>query len=153
MDELTQTGGAGTMRLPFRSRATKALRRRGSRRPTYASWLAGTLGGTDASPLPDRGDGTLVLVLAGEFDRGTLAPFRRALAKAKAGPAIHTVIDVSGVVYADSGLLRLLVQAHHQLPRLTVAGPLPPQLRRLLELSGTAGVLHIAPDVATARGL
>ncbi|MER5758832.1 STAS domain-containing protein [Streptomyces sp. NPDC002082] len=140
------------MRLPFRSRATKARRLRGGRRPTYASWLADTLSGTDVSPLPDRGDGALVLVLAGEFDRGTLAPFRRALAKAKAGPATQTIIDVSGIVYADSGLLRLLVQAHHQLPGFTVAGPLPPQLRRLLELSGAAGVLRIAPDVATARG-
>ncbi|MGW5399899.1 STAS domain-containing protein [Streptomyces sp. NPDC003952] len=77
------------------------------------------------SPLPDRGDGTLILVLVGQFDRGTLAPFRRAPTKAKAGPAIHTVIDVSGVVYADSSLLRLLVRAHQQLPQLTVAGPLP----------------------------
>ncbi|MGW1773453.1 STAS domain-containing protein [Streptomyces sp. NPDC002104] len=140
------------MRLPFRSRATTARLLRSGRRPTYASWLAGTLSGTGVTPLPDRGDGTLVLVLAGAFDRGTLAPFRRALAKAKAGPALQTIIDVSGIVYADSGLLRLLVQAHHQLPRFTVAGPLPPQLRRLLELSGAAELLRIAPDVEAARG-
>ncbi|MGW5398706.1 STAS domain-containing protein [Streptomyces sp. NPDC003952] len=104
------------------------------------------------SSSPDRGDGTRVLVLAGEFDRGTLVTLRRALAENKAGPATQTIIDVSGVVHADSGLLRLLVQAHHQLPRFTVAGPLPPQLRRLLELSGAAGILRIAPDVEAARG-
>ncbi|WP_405442557.1 STAS domain-containing protein [Streptomyces avidinii] len=103
------------------------------------------------STLPNQGDGTLVLVLAGEFDRGTLAHFRKALAEAQAGPAVQTIIDVSGVAYADSGLLRLLVQAHHRLPRFTVAGPLPPQLRRILELNGAAGVLRIAPDLEAAR--
>ncbi|MFF4392229.1 STAS domain-containing protein [Streptomyces sp. NPDC001552] len=101
--------------------------------------------------LPDDGDGALVLVLAGEFDSGTAAPFRRALAEAQAAPAVRTIIDVSGVAYADSGLLRLLVQAHQRLPLFTVAGPLPPQLRRLLEISGAAGVLRIAPDVEAAR--
>ncbi|MFD9372425.1 STAS domain-containing protein [Streptomyces sp. NPDC060020] len=101
--------------------------------------------------LPDRGDGALVLVLAGEFDGGTAAPFRSALAEAQAAPAVRTIVDVSGVAYADSGLVRLLIQAHHRIPRFTVAGPLPPQLRRLLEISGAAGVLRITPDVETAR--
>ncbi|MFD8789704.1 STAS domain-containing protein [Streptomyces vinaceus] len=101
--------------------------------------------------LPDGGDGALVLVLAGEFDSGTMAPFRRALAEARAARAVRTIIDVSGVTYADSGLLRLLVQAHHRLPRFTVAGPLPPQLRRLLEVSGVAATLRITPDVEAAR--
>ncbi|MFC9819621.1 STAS domain-containing protein [Streptomyces erythrochromogenes] len=101
--------------------------------------------------LPDRGDGFLVLVLAGEFDGGTVAPFRRALAEARASRAARTIIDVSAVSYADTGLLRLLVQAHHRIPRFTVAGPLPPQLRRLLEISGAASVLRITPDVEAAR--
>ncbi|MFD9420833.1 STAS domain-containing protein [Streptomyces goshikiensis] len=101
--------------------------------------------------LPDSGDGALVLVLAGEFDSGTVAPFRRALAEAQAARAVRTIIDVSRVAYADSGLLRLLLEGHHRLPRFTVAGPLPPQLRRLLELSGAAGTLLITPDLEAAR--
>ncbi|MFE2553695.1 STAS domain-containing protein [Streptomyces sp. NPDC059355] len=101
--------------------------------------------------LPANGDGVLVLALTGEFDSGTVAPFRRALAEAQATQAVRTIIDVSGVAYADSGLVRLLLEAHHLLPRLTVAGPLPPQLRRLLELSGAAGTLSITPDVDAAR--
>ncbi|MDX3537268.1 STAS domain-containing protein [Streptomyces sp. MB09-01] len=101
--------------------------------------------------LPDQGNGALVLVLAGEFDSGTMAPFRRALAEAQSAPAVRTIIDVSGVVYADSGLIRLLVQAHRRIPRFIVAGPLPPQLRRLLELSGAAAFLRITPDVDAAR--
>ncbi|MFI5670879.1 STAS domain-containing protein [Streptomyces sp. NPDC051704] len=101
--------------------------------------------------LPDSGDGVLVLVLAGEFDSGTAAPFRRALAEAQAARAARTIVDVSAVAYADSSLLRLLVQAHYRLPQFTVAGPLPPQLRRLLELSGTAATLHITADVEAAR--
>lgn len=95
------------------------------RRPTYGSWLAGTLSGTGVTQLADRGDGALVLVLAGELDSGTMASFRRALGDARAARATRTIIDVSGVVYADSCLIRLLVQAHHRLPRVMVAGPLP----------------------------
>ncbi|MFD6971580.1 STAS domain-containing protein, partial [Streptomyces sp. NPDC059949] len=60
------------------------------------------------------GDGALVLVLAGEFDSGTVVPFRRALAEAQAGQAVRTIIDVSGVAYADSGLLRLLLETHRR---------------------------------------
>ncbi|MFE6834013.1 STAS domain-containing protein [Streptomyces sp. NPDC057705] len=142
------------MRFSFRSRSSRAARLRRGRRPTYGAWLASTLGGTGVTRLPDRGDGTLVLVIAGEFDSRTVAPFRRALADAadaRSAGTVRTIIDVSGVVYADSGLIRLLVQAHHRFPRFTVAGPLPPQLCRLLELSGAAAILRIAPDVETAR--
>ncbi|MFB6805299.1 STAS domain-containing protein [Streptomyces sp. NPDC056387] len=101
--------------------------------------------------LPDSGDGALVLVLAGEFDSATVAPLRRALTDAQSTKAPRTIVDVSGVVYADSGLLRLLLQAHHRLPRFMVAGPVPPQLRRLLELSGTAATLRVTPDLEAAR--
>ncbi|MET9678344.1 STAS domain-containing protein [Streptomyces sp. NPDC006482] len=139
------------MRFPFRFRSPRAARPGRGRRPTYGSWLASTLIGASVTHLPDSGDGALVLVLAGEFDSGTMAPFRRALADAQSARAARTIIDVSGVVYADSGLLRLLVQASRRLPRFTVAGPLPPQLRRLLELSGAAGTLRITPDIEAAR--
>ncbi|MFD9516339.1 STAS domain-containing protein [Streptomyces sp. NPDC059979] len=135
------------MRFPFRSRSSRAARVRRGRRPAYGSWLASTLSGACVTRLPDRGDGTLVLVLTGEFDSGTVPPFRRALAGAQSPRTIRTIIDVSGVVYADSALIRLLVQAHRRLPRFTVAGPLPPQLRRLLELSGAAAILRVTPDV------
>ncbi|MFE2927915.1 STAS domain-containing protein [Streptomyces goshikiensis] len=101
--------------------------------------------------LPDSGDGALVRVLTGEFDNGTVVPFGRALAEARAAPAVRTIIDVSRVAYADSGLLRLLLEGHRRLPRFTVAGPLPPQLRRLLTFSGAVGTLRIAPDVDAAR--
>lgn len=80
-----------------------------------------------------------------------MAPFRGALAEAQAAQAVRTITDVSGVAYADSGLLRPLLEARHRLPRFTVAGPLPPQLRRLLELSGAARTLRITPDVDAAR--
>lgn len=139
------------MRFPFGFRSTRARRPRRGRRPTYGSWLAGTLSGTGVTELPDKGDGALVLVLTGQFDGGTVAPLRRALAEAQAARAVRTIIDVSGVTYADSALLRLLVQAHHHLPRFMVAGPLPPQLRRLLELSGAAAILRITPNVEAAR--
>ena len=140
------------MRFPFRFgfRSARAARPRRGGRPASRCWQAAVLGGTGVTRLPSRGDGALVLVLAGEFDSGTVAPLRRALADAQAAPARLTIIDVSGIVHADSGLLRLLVQAHHRLPRFTVAGPFPPQLRRLLEISGLAGILRCTPDVEAA---
>ncbi|MFE4281356.1 STAS domain-containing protein, partial [Streptomyces goshikiensis] len=102
--------------------------------------------------LPDSGDGALVLVLTGEFDNGTVVPFGRALSEARAAPAVRTIIDVSRVAYADSGLLRLLLEGHRRLPRFTVAGPLPPQLRRLLTFTDAVGTLRIAPDVDAGGG-
>ncbi|MFF4297299.1 STAS domain-containing protein [Streptomyces vinaceus] len=140
-----------TMRFPFGFRSSRVGRARRGRRLTYGSWLAGTLSGTGVTTLPDTGDGALVLVLAGEFDNGTVAPLRGALAEAQAARAVRTIVDVSGVAYADSGLLRLLVQGNYRLPQFTVAGPLPPQFRRLLELSGVAATLRITPDVDAAR--
>ncbi|WP_353961835.1 STAS domain-containing protein [Streptomyces virginiae] len=139
------------MRFPFRFRSPRTARPRRGRRPTYGSWLAGTLSGTGVTQLADRGDGALVLVLAGELDSGTMASFRRALGDARAARATRTIIDVSRVVYADSCLIRLLVQAHHRLPRFMVAGPLPPQVHRLLELSGAAAILRITPGIEAAR--
>ncbi|GAA2625767.1 hypothetical protein GCM10010425_22940 [Streptomyces spororaveus] len=139
------------MRFPFRFRSPRTAPPRRGRRPTYGSWLAGRLSGTGVTLLPDRGDGAQVLILAGDFDSGTMASFRRALGDARVARATRTIIDVSGVLYADSCLIRLLVHAHHRLPRFMVAGPLPPQVRRLLELSGAAAILRITPDIEAAR--
>ncbi|MFD3722883.1 STAS domain-containing protein [Streptomyces sp. NPDC058674] len=111
----------------------------------------------DESPGPDtltrsamRPDGTLVLHLNGEYDVDTVVPLREALNRANADRVPHTVLDVSGVTFADSTLLNLFIQAHHRLARLVFAGPVPPQLQRLFNLTGVAEIFTFAPDVTAA---
>lgn len=67
------------------------------------------------------------LVCPGEFGNGTVAPFHRRPRRGAGPRAVPTIVDVSGVACADSGLLRFL------------------------ELSGAAGTLRITPDVEAAR--
>ncbi|MCX5232695.1 hypothetical protein [Streptomyces sp. NBC_00233] len=98
--------------------------------------------------LPDYADGALVV--AGEFDNGTVALFQRALTERRpTGPFGRS--STSRGAFADTSSLRLLMQAPHRLPRFTLAGPLSSPFHRHLELSGAAGTLTNAADVEAAR--
>jgi len=94
----------------------------------------------DRTALQYERDGVQVVVAHGDYDPGTIAPLQRVLdtAARKHSPV---VVDVSGVSFADSTFLNLLLRIHH-MTSLRVAGP-PPQLRRLLEITGADTVLDI----------
>ncbi|MFE2554101.1 STAS domain-containing protein [Streptomyces sp. NPDC059355] len=49
------------------------------------------------------------------------------------------VVDVAGVTFADSSFLNVLIRPNNS-RSLALAGPLPNQLRRLLEMTGVLGL-------------
>ncbi|GGR18512.1 STAS domain-containing protein [Streptomyces roseolus] len=96
----------------------------------------------DSSAPPD----TWLLVLRGEFDRDTVPCLRAALDDAQAGGAARIALDLSGVTFGDSSFLNELLEARTRAGELVLVGPFTGQIRRLFELTGTGGILSLAPD-------
>ncbi|MFD3761471.1 STAS domain-containing protein [Streptomyces sp. NPDC058622] len=102
--------------------------------------------------LPDE-DGVRVIMCAGDFDQDSLQPLDRACTDAADDPGVRRIVlDVTQIDFADSSLLNLLVRMLHT-GRLVVAGPVPLQLGRLLDLTQVRGVLPTADGIAAARTL
>ncbi|MGP3637546.1 STAS domain-containing protein [Streptomyces sp. 24-1644] len=93
------------------------------------------------SVLPDR-DGQRVVRCAGEFDLTTLAPLRAACETAFAAGIDRLVLDVREVTFGESTFLNLLLTVGRQCD-LRLVGPLPPQLARLLTMTGTDQLLTV----------
>ncbi|MFJ7206674.1 STAS domain-containing protein [Streptomyces sp. NPDC098789] len=95
---------------------------------------------------PDR---TVVIRMSGQFDMETIHVINDALA---AFATYRTILDVSGTAFADSSFLNALLAARtrHQ---LILAGPVPDQLHRLLEVTGALTLFRCTPDVAAAHGI
>ncbi|MEV7127451.1 STAS domain-containing protein [Streptomyces sp. NPDC093260] len=91
--------------------------------------------------------GVWVVVAQGSYDMQSVAPLANALDTA-AGRCSKVVLDVSGVTFADSSFLNVLIQAH-QATTLRVVSP-PQQLRRLCEITGVDAVLETRPTVDAA---
>ncbi|MFJ9625805.1 STAS domain-containing protein [Streptomyces sp. NPDC101181] len=98
--------------------------------------------------------GTTVLRLRGELDfedaRSLTASVEAALGE---DPRVLAV-DVSAVTFADSSMLRTLVETQQRMEAregtMVLVGPLTPPLRRLLEITATDGHFTIADDLAQA---
>ncbi|MFF4324577.1 STAS domain-containing protein [Streptomyces sp. NPDC001568] len=101
--------------------------------------------------LPDRG-GVRVVTCAGEFDADTQGLLRAACETACTAPeVVRLVLDVRGVTFADSSFLNLLL-ATHQKSDLTLMGPPPAQLARLLRMTGADQLFAIDDGPAQAAG-
>ncbi|WP_331751605.1 STAS domain-containing protein (plasmid) [Streptomyces sp. NBC_00723] len=92
-------------------------------------------------------EGAWVVVAHGDYDTSTIAPLEEALDTA-ARKHSRVVLDVSGVSFADSTFLNLLLRIHH-MTSLRIAGP-PRQLRHLLEITGTDTVLDTRQNIQDA---
>ncbi|MFJ4868909.1 STAS domain-containing protein [Streptomyces sp. NPDC088757] len=91
--------------------------------------------------------GTRIVVASGDYDMQTIAPLAAALrAAAEEHPSV--VLDVSGVTFADSAFLNLLILTHRTTD-LRLAGPTAP-VRRILELTGVDTVLKVRETVEEA---
>nr|WSS73200.1 STAS domain-containing protein [Streptomyces sp. NBC_01175] len=88
-----------------------------------------------------------VVVAHGEYDMGTIAPLTEALNNATSKHS-KVVLDTSGVSFADSSFLNVVILAH-QAATLCVAGP-GHQLRRLFEISGVDALLRVRATVEEA---
>jgi len=84
--------------------------------------------------------GAWVVVAHGSYDMHSIKPLAAAL-QAAAGKHAKVVLDTSGVTFADSSFLNLLIHTHQTAP-LRVVAPAP-QLQRLLELTGADAVLEV----------
>ncbi|MFF7731811.1 MULTISPECIES: STAS domain-containing protein [unclassified Streptomyces] len=91
--------------------------------------------------------GAWVVVARGSYDMDSIAPLSEAL-----GSAVRThpkvILDASGITFADSTLLNLLILTH-QAGTLRVVAP-SPQLRRLCEITGVDGILETRTSVDDA---
>ncbi|MEU3724681.1 STAS domain-containing protein [Streptomyces sp. NPDC031705] len=86
-------------------------------------------------------DGVCVVVCSGEFDLDTIGRLEAACER-EAGGATRLVLDVSGVEFADSSFLNLLIHLRNTRP-LLLEGPLPHQLVRLLEMTGALALFEV----------
>ena len=91
--------------------------------------------------------GAWVVVARGDYDMHTIAPLAKALEDAAARRP-KVVLDTSGVTFADSTFLNLLIRVHHS-GALCLAAP-SPQVRRLCEITGADAVLEIRGTVEEA---
>jgi anti-anti-sigma regulatory factor len=83
--------------------------------------------------------GAWVVVAHGSYDMDSIAPLSDALGVAvREHPKV--ILDASGITFADSMLLNLLILTH-QAGTLRVVAP-SPQLRRLCEITGVDGILE-----------
>ncbi|AIS02212.1 STAS domain-containing protein [Streptomyces glaucescens] len=92
-------------------------------------------------------NGAWVIAARGAYDLHSVAPLADAL-KAAVGAHPKVVLDASGITFADSTLLNLLILTH-QTGTLRVAAP-SPRLRRLCEITAVDTVLKIRQTVDEA---
>lgn len=94
--------------------------------------------------------GALVLAVTGDLDLDTVAPLGRALESAAESGTAPVVLDLSGVAFADSTTVNVLLQGQAVLgPRLRLAAP-SAFMRRLIAVIGLDSALPVFPTVAEA---
>ncbi|GHI82908.1 hypothetical protein Sxan_02720 [Streptomyces xanthophaeus] len=89
-------------------------------------------------------DGVCVVACRGEFDQDTVGALIDAC-DGEASGARLLVVDVAGVSFADSSFLSALIRLRNT-RRMVLAGPVPDQLHRLLELTGTLALFDFRED-------
>ncbi|WP_386443462.1 STAS domain-containing protein [Streptomyces ovatisporus] len=108
--------------------------------------------GADGAPSPvfrERRDGTEVLTLSGDLDLDVVDEITPVLDAALAAQPDSLVIDLSGVTFADSSALNMLLRTHAR-TSLHLGGPLHPVVRRLFEITGIESVLNLHDSPAAA---
>lgn len=94
-----------------------------------------------------RREGVWVVAAHGACDVQSIARLEEVLTMA-AWTHPKVVLDASGITFADSSLLNLLILAHRA-GSLRVASPRP-HLQRLLRITGLDAVLHVRATVEEA---
>lgn len=101
--------------------------------------------GTSVSQYEWRG--AWVIAAHGSYDMDSTTPLADAL-EAAVGKHPKVVLDASGVTFADSTFLNLLILTH-QTGTLRVVAP-SPQVRRLCEITGVDGLLEMRATIDDA---
>ncbi|WP_417159465.1 STAS domain-containing protein [Streptomyces cyaneofuscatus] len=94
--------------------------------------------------------GALVLTVSGDLDIDTVPPLGRALETAAEEGSGPVVVDLSGVGFADSTTVNVLLQGQTALGgRLRLAAP-SPFVRRLIGMIGLDSAIPVLQDVDEA---
>ncbi|MER6522053.1 STAS domain-containing protein [Streptomyces sp. NPDC001553] len=102
--------------------------------------------------LPDD-NGVRVIVCAGDFDAETLGGLKAASTAAIDDPGVRRIVlHVTGVTFADSSMLNVMILLLNT-GRLVLAGTVPPQLGRLLDVTQAGQLFTTADTVEAARNL
>ncbi|MDJ0384559.1 STAS domain-containing protein [Streptomyces sp. G-G2] len=102
--------------------------------------------------LPDEGR-VRVIVCAGEFDQESIVPLAEAAEAAVGDPGVRCIaLDVTGVEFADSTLLNLLLRLRRT-GRLVLIGPTPHRLNRIFGLPQAGDLFQVVDSVDAARQL
>ncbi len=97
-----------------------------------------------------RERGALVLAVSGDLDIDSVGPLGQALASAVDDCAGPVVVELSGVGFADSTMVNVLLQGHTALGgRMRLAAP-SPFMRRLIDMIGLDSALPVLPSVDDA---
>ncbi|MDQ0988371.1 STAS domain-containing protein [Streptomyces sp. V2I9] len=97
--------------------------------------------------LTRRERGALVITVSGDLDIDSVGPLSEALATAADAPSGPVVVDLSGVNFADSTMVNVLLQGHTALgDRMRLAAP-SPFMRRLIGMIGLDSALPVLPSV------
>lgn len=93
-------------------------------------------------------DGVCVVVCSGEFDQDTVGMLVDACDTEASGAKL-LVLDVARVLFADSAFLNVMIRLRNS-RRMALAGPVPHQLHRLLELTGALDLFEVRDDSTQA---
>ncbi|WP_237329040.1 STAS domain-containing protein [Streptomyces sp. CBMAI 2042] len=97
-----------------------------------------------------RERGALVLTVSGDLDIDSVPPLGRALEAATEDGSGPVVVDLSGVGFADSTTVNVLLQGQTALGgRLRLAAP-SPFVRRLIGMIGLDSAIPVLQDVDEA---
>ncbi|MEU9415905.1 STAS domain-containing protein [Streptomyces sp. NPDC048272] len=102
--------------------------------------------------LPDD-SGVRVIVCMGDFDADTLGPLKTAATAAADDRAVRRIVlDVTDVTFADSSMLNVMILLLRT-GRLVLAGTVPAQLGRLLDITQARPLFTTADTIEAARAL
>jgi anti-anti-sigma factor len=91
--------------------------------------------------ITDLGDGSVELKLEGELDLSGTDQLRAAVEEAVASVTRTLVVDVSGLLFADSSAIALWVSWSQRVPRLEIRNP-PPTILRVIQAMGLTTKLN-----------
>ncbi|MGW6821793.1 STAS domain-containing protein [Streptomyces sp. NPDC055005] len=98
-------------------------------------------------------NGVRVIVCVGDFDADTLGPLKAAATAAAEDLGVRRIVlDATGVTFADSSMLNVMILLLNT-GRLVLAGTVPPQLGRLLDVTQAGQLFTTADSGEAARGL
>ncbi|MEU0957363.1 STAS domain-containing protein [Streptomyces niveus] len=95
-----------------------------------------------------------IVTVKGGIDFDSAQDLKEVLAEARRAETPRTVVDLSGLMFADSAVLHVLLgaQREHRAAgrRMVVAGPLGQTVLRLFEVTGTSDFFTMAPTLDAA---